>query len=112
MLLTLIKTKETRFGVHAILYETNHIWGDKQLAEVYIPLEEVPLELIFRVNISKSGIWLQGHKTQWLWPNREVRKRVEAYLQVIQLRREEVRMEVTNYDPERLPDGTGRAASA
>ena len=57
MLLTLIKTKETRFGVHAILYETNHIWGDKQLAEVYIPLEEVPLELIFRVNISKSGIW-------------------------------------------------------
>ena len=41
MLLTLIKTKETRFGVHAILYETNHIWGDKQLAEdKYISISE------------------------------------------------------------------------
>ena len=96
MLLTLIKTRETRYGVHAVLIETNHIFGDKKLAEVYIPLDEVPLELIYRVSIPKSGIWLQGKRTQWLWPNRVTRKTVEAYLQVIQSTREEIRLEVTN----------------
>ena len=98
MLLTLIKTRETRYGVHAVLVETNHIWGDKHLADVYIPLEEVQLELIYRVSITRSGIWLQGKKVRWLWPNRETRREVEAYLQVIQQSREEIRLEVTNYD--------------
>ena len=98
MLLTLLKTKETRYGVHAVLIETNHIWGDKHLAHVYIPLEEVPLELIYRISIPRSGIWLQGKKIRWLWPNRETRKQVETYLQVIQSTREEIRLEVTNYE--------------
>ena len=96
MLLTLIKTRETRYGVHAVLIETNHIFGDKTLSEVYIPLEEVPLELIYPVTIPKTGIWLQGKRTHWLWPNRERRKNVEAYLQIIQSTREEIRLEVTN----------------
>ena len=95
MLLTLIKTRETRHGVHAVLIETNHIFGDKKLADVYIPLDEVPLELIYRVSVPKSGIWLQGKRTRWLWPNRLTRKTVEAYLQVIQSSREEIRLEVT-----------------
>jgi len=95
MLLTLIKTRETRYGVHAVLMETNHIFGDKRLAEVYIPLDEVPLELIYRVSIPRSGIWLQGRKTQWLWPNRERRRTVETYLRTIQTTREEIRLEVT-----------------
>ena len=95
MLLTLIKTRETRYGVHAVLVETNHIFEDKFLSDIYIPLEEVPLNLIYRVSIPKSGIWLQGRRTQWLWPNRIKRKEVEAYLQVIQSTREEIRLEVT-----------------
>ena len=96
MLLTLIKTRETRFGVHAVLMETNHIFGDKQLAEVYIPLEEVPLNLIYRVSIPRSGIWLQGRRTRWLWPNRATRRAVVVYLQIIQSTREEIRLEVTD----------------
>ena len=96
MLLTLIKTRETRYGIHAVLIETNHIFGDKTLSEVYIPLEEMPLELIYPVTIPKSGIWLQGKRTHWLWPNRERRKEVEAYLQIIQSTREEIRLEVTS----------------
>lgn len=95
MLLTLIKTRETRYGVHAVLMETNHIFGDKRLAEVYIPLDEVPLELIYRVSIPRSGIWLQGRRTRWLWPNRERRRIVETYLRTIQTTREEIRLEVT-----------------
>ena len=95
MLLTLIKTRETRHGVHAVLIETNHIFGDKKLADVYIPLDDVPLELIYRVSVPKSGIWLQGRRTRWLWPNRVTRKSVEAYLQIIQSTREEIRLEVT-----------------
>ena len=96
MLLTLIKTRATRFGVHAVLMETNHIFGDKQLAEVYIPLEEVPLNLIYRVSIPRSGIWLQGKRTRWLWPNRATRRAVVVYLQIIQSSREEIRLEVTD----------------
>ena len=96
MLLTLIKTRETRYGVHAVLIETNHIFGDKKLADVYLPLDEVPLELIYLVSVPKSGIWLQGKRTHWLWPNRVTRKIVEAYLQVVQSTREEIRLEVTS----------------
>ncbi len=95
MLLTLTKTRETRYGVHAVLTETNHIFGDKHLAEIYIPLDEMPLDLIYKVTIPKSGIWLQGKRTHWLWPNRQKRKEVEAYLQIIQSTREEIRLEVT-----------------
>ena len=95
MLLTLIKTRTTRYGVHAVLFETNHIFGDKHLADIYIPLDEVPLDLIYRVSVPRSGIWLQGKRTQWLWPNRIKRKEVEAYLQVFQSTREEIRLEVT-----------------
>ena len=87
--------QQKRYGVHAVLMETNHIFGDKQLAEVYIPIEEIPLDLIYRVNIPRSGIWLQGKKTQWLWPNRETRRTVEVYLQTIEKSREEIRLEVT-----------------
>ena len=96
MLLTLIKTRETRFGVHAVLMETNHLFGDKQLAEVYIPLEEVPLNLIYLVSIPRSGIWLHGKKTRWLWQNRNVKRAVVLYLQMIQQTREEIRLEVTD----------------
>lgn len=98
MLLTLIKTKETRFGVHAVLIETNHIFGDKQLAEVYIPLDEMSKELFYPVTVPHSGIWLQGKRTRWFWPDREKRKQVEIYLQRIQASHEEIRLEVTNYD--------------
>ena len=96
MLLTLIKTRETRYGFHAVLIETNHVFGDKKLSEVYIPLDAMPLELIYRVTIPKSGICLQGHPTQWLWPCRSRRKAVEAYLRVVQSSREEIRMEITH----------------
>ena len=95
MLLTLIKTRTTRYGVHAVLVETNHIFGDKHLADLYIPLEEVPLDFIYLVTVPRSGIWLQGRRTHWLWRNRIKRKEVEAYLQVIQSTREEIRLEVT-----------------
>ena len=97
MLLTLIKTRETRYGFHAVLIETNHVFGDKTLSEVYIPLDEMPLELIYQVTIPKSGICLQGHPTQWLWPNSARRKEVETYLRVIQSSREEIRMEITSW---------------
>ena len=95
MLLTLIKTRITRYGVHAVLFETNHISGDRFLSDIYIPQDEVPLDLIYRVTIPRSGIWLQGRRTRWLWPNRIQRKQVEAYLQIIQSTREEIRLEVT-----------------
>ena len=95
MLLTLIKTRTTRYGVHAVLVETNHIFGDKFLSDIYIPIEEVPLDLIYLLSIPRSGIWLQGHPTHWLWPSRIKRKEVETYLQVIQSTREEIRLEVT-----------------
>ena len=95
MLLTLIKTRETRYGIHAVLIETNHIFGDKMLAELYIPQEEIPLELIYRVTVPRSGINLQGRPTHWLWPNRERRKTVESYLRIIQSSREEIRLDVT-----------------
>lgn len=97
MLLTLIKTRETRYGCHARLVETNRCFGDKHLADLYIPLHAVPLELIYRVSVPRSGICLFGHPTRWQWRDREKRKSVEAYLRTIQSTREEIRLEVTHF---------------
>ena len=96
MLLTLIKQRETRYGFHAVLIETNHLFGDKFLSEVYIPQDEMPLELIYRLTVTKSGIHLFGKKINWLWPNRLRRKAVFSYLSAIQSSREEIRLDVTS----------------
>ena len=98
MLLTLIKTRETRYGVYAVLIETNHVFGDKYLADLYIPLDEMPLALIYRVSIPRSGMCLYGKHAPWLWPNMEIRKLVEGYLRGIESSGEEIRLEITNYD--------------
>ena len=95
MLLTLIKTRETRYGIHAVLIETNHLWGDKFLSEVYIPQDEDLLNLIYLLNVTKSGLWIYGKKIEWLWPNKQRRKEVETYLRSIQMSREEIRLDVT-----------------
>ncbi len=95
MLLTLIKTRETRYGIHAVLIETNHIFGDKKLSEVYIPREENMLNLIYRLDVYKSGLWIQGRKIDWLWPNRKQRRQVETYLRGISVSREEIRIDIT-----------------
>ena len=62
------------------------------------PLDEMPKELFYPVTVPHSGIWLQGKRTHWFWPDREKRKQVEIYLQRIQASHEEIRLEVTNYD--------------
>ena len=95
MLLTLIKTRETRYGIHAVLIETNHLWGDKFLSEMYIPQDENLLNLIYLLNVTKSGLWIHGKKIEWLWPNKQRRKEVETYLRSIQMSREEIRLDVT-----------------
>ena len=95
MLLTLIKTRKTRYGIHAVLIETNHLFGDKFLSEVYIPLDETPPDIIYRLTVTRSGIKLFGRAVHWLWPNRKRRKAVEIYLAAIQASLEEIRLDVT-----------------
>ena len=98
MLLTLIKTRQTRYGIHAVLIETNHIFGDKILSELYIPQDEDVLNLIFRLTITHSGLWIQGKHIDWLWPNRQKKRQVYSYLRSIQKTREEIRIDVQNWD--------------
>ena len=99
MLLTLIKRRQTRYFWHAELIEKNPPSGDKRLAKVYIPLDEIPLELIYPVSVPRSGIWIQGRPTNWLWPKRRTKTLVTKYLQRIQATREEIRLEVTKPRP-------------
>jgi hypothetical protein len=67
MLLTLIKKQTTRRGIRAVLIEKNHLFGDKRLAEVYIPPDDDMPDLIYPVTITLSGIHLRGHRVRWLW---------------------------------------------
>ena len=98
MLLTLIKTRQTRYGIHAVLIETNHIFGDKFLSELYIQQEEDILNLIYRLDITRSGLWIQGKHIDWLWPNRLKKRQVFTYLRTIQKSREEIRIDIQNRD--------------
>ena len=95
MLLTLIKTRQTRYGIHAVLIETNHLWGDKTLAELYIPQDQDILNLIYRLDITSSGLWIQGKHIDWLWPDHRRKIEVINYLRHIQATREEIRLDIT-----------------
>ncbi len=99
MLLTLIKKQKTRFGWRAELIETNHLTGNRHLADVHICFEDWPLELIFLVTVPRSGIWIQGRPTDWHWSNAHERQAVEEYLWYVQSIREEIRLEVTHTRP-------------
>ena len=97
MLLTLIKMRQTRFGIHAQLIEKNQLWGNRILAELFFHADEFPLELCYPVTIPRSGICLRGKTLQCKWPNATLRKDVFAYLRTIQTTREEIIIDVTHY---------------
>lgn len=99
MLLTLIKKRTTRRGIRAVLIEKNHLFGDKRLAEVYIPPDDDMPDLIYPVTITLSGIHLRGHRVRWLWKSARQRRSVEAYLREIQSSREEIRLELIRFSP-------------
>lgn len=99
MLLTLKKTRETRYGFHCQLEITNHIFGNRRLSDVFVPRDEMPLELIYPVSIAPSGIWLRNQLTQWIWPSRRKRRRVLYKLRMVQSSHEEIRLEIRKQRP-------------
>ena len=98
MLLTLKKIRETRYGWHCRLEITNHIFGNRRLSDVFVPHDQMPLELIYPVSITRSGIWLRNQHIGWCWPKGRKRK-VILRLRSIQSSREEIRMEITKKRP-------------
>ena len=96
MLLTLIKRRKTRFGYQAELIETNHVFGNKSLARLFLCYGSVPLELIYPVSITRSGIYLRNQKADWWWPDPLLEQQVNDYLRTIQAGGEEIYLEITH----------------
>lgn len=94
MLLTLIKKRKTRYGWQALLIETNHLTGDKLLAQVHIWFEDWPLPLFYPIHITRSGIYIRWRQLRCTWKTKEIKRTTEAYLQGIQKSREEIFLEV------------------
>ena len=94
MLLTLIKTHRTRYGWCADLIEVNHLTGNRFLAKVHVADDEFPLELIYPLHITKSGIYIRRQRIEWYWRNKDDYHKVEAYLLEVQKIREEIYLDV------------------
>lgn len=94
MLLTLIRTRKTRYGYHAELIEKNHSAGDKPLASLHIPFSEMPLPLCYPVSVPKSGIALRGRHYRWKWKNAGEKHAVEEYLREQIYMREEIILDI------------------
>ena len=94
MLLTLIKKRKTRYGWQALLIETNHLTGDKLLAQVHVWFEDWPLSLIYPLHITRSGLYIRSRPLRWKWKDTAVKRQTEAYLRGIQKSREEIFLEV------------------
>ena len=95
MLLTLTKTRKTRYGWCCQVTEKNHQTGDKQLAEVHIRNEDLPLELIYPLHITASGIYIRRARMRWKWKCPKTQKKVEWYLREVQKLREEIYLDVS-----------------
>ena len=94
MLLTLIKTHRTRYGWCADLIEVNHLTGNRLLAQVHLEYDEWPLELIYPIHLTQSGIYIRRQRICWHWRNKNDRENVEAYLLYVQQIREEIYLDV------------------
>ena len=87
-------------GTLCELWEMNPIPGDRLLAEVIVLDEQMPLELIYRLSVTYSGICLQGRPTQWVWASYRMEAVVSDYLLQIQRTREEIRIDVCRPKPD------------
>ena len=100
MLLKLIKTRDLISGAHCEVWEINSILGDKLLAEVFVLNEHLPLELIYRLTVTRIGICFAGRQCGWMWMNRQEQEVVKDYLLEIQRSHEEIRIEVCTPKPD------------
>lgn len=100
MLLKLIKIRPMSTGTLCELWEINVLWGNKLLAEVLIMDEQMPLELIYRLTVTCSGICLQGKPAAWIWASYRMEVIVTDYLLQIQRSREEIRVDVCRPVPD------------
>lgn len=100
MLLKLIKTREFISGCHCEVWEINHLTGNRLLGEVFVLNEHLPLELMYRVTVTRSGICFAGRHCGWMWENSRGEVAVTDYLRVVQECREEIRIEVCQPEPE------------
>ena len=94
MLLTLRETRKTRYGWCCELTEVNHLTGNRKLAEVHIRKEDWPLELIYPLHITRSGIYIRRERVWWKWKCRRTQKTVEWYLSEVQKIHEEIYLDV------------------
>ena len=74
MLLKLIKTREFISGAHCEVWEVNPVLGDRLLAEVFVLNEHLPLELIYRLTVSRVGICFAGRQCGWRRVRQQDRK--------------------------------------
>ena len=99
MLLKLIKTRQFISGTHCELWEINHPVGNNHLANVFVPHEQMRLELIYRLTISHRGICLQGRDCGWEWTS-PMEHLVTEYLLSVQQVREEIYLEICEPEPD------------
>ena len=99
MLLKLIKTRQFISGAHCEVWEMNHLTGNRLLANVFVLNEHLPLELIFRLTVHRTGIFIQGKQCGWQWDSQNVETAVTEYLQSVQEIHEEIRIEVCVPEP-------------
>ena len=99
MLLKLIKTRSFISGSHCEVWEINHVTGNRLLGEVFVLNEHLPLELIYRVTVTRSGICFAGRHCGFQWKSEKLEVMVTDYLRTIQECREEIRIEVCQPEP-------------
>ena len=100
MLLKWIKTREFISGAQCEIWEINHLFGNRLLAEVFVLNEHLPLELIYRLTIRHSGIYIQGRQCGWQWNSQQQEQVVTDYLLSVQAIHEEIRIEVARPEPD------------
>ena len=99
MLLKLIKIREFISGAHCEVWEINHFTGNRLLAEVFVLNEHLPIELIYRVTVTRVGICFAGRQCGWQWECERREQAVTEYLKVVQEIHEEIRIEVCRPKP-------------
>ena len=99
MLLKLIKTRQFISGAHCEVWEISHLTGNRHLANVFVLNEHLLQELIYRLTIHRTGIFIQGQHCGWQWDEPKEELTVTDYLLSVQAIHEEIRIEICQPEP-------------
>ena len=99
MLLKLIRIEKNEVAYLCEVWIVNPLNGDTLVGEVIIAVADMPLALIYPLNVTETDLCIRGKRCKWRWLRHRDEVMVLVYLQQIQASREALFLDICDPKP-------------